>query len=371
MRLTLVIATLECGGAERVMATMANHWAAKGTAITLLTIANGPQFYDLDEGVRRVGLGDARARASVWRLTRGMKRLMALRQAIRDSRPDAVISFIDTTNVMTLLAARGLGVPVIVSERGNPKTDALGARWKLLRRWTYRHADHIVALNAQVQAYFPARMRLRVSVIPNPVLPPPASIGADVGPRPPFIVAIGRLDFAKGFDLLLRSFASVAGHHPGWTVVILGDGPERSQLESLRDDLGLRDRVIMPGRVRNPYAWLKRAALFVTTSRLESFGNAMCEAMACGLPVIATDCPFGPRAIVRNGHDAVLLPCDDVHAIATAIDRLIGDKAERDRLGVNAQEITRRFDLNTIMATWESLVATQMLKHGRPQPAHS
>jgi GalNAc-alpha-(1->4)-GalNAc-alpha-(1->3)-diNAcBac-PP-undecaprenol alpha-1,4-N-acetyl-D-galactosaminyltransferase len=366
MRLTLVIATLECGGAERVIATMANYWAAKGDAITVLTITGTP-FYDLDPRVRHVRVGRATGpRDPVTRLVRS---LIALRRAIRESRPDAVISFIDKTNVITLLAARGLGMPVIVSERGDPHTDALGAPWKLLRRWTYRHADHIVALNPHVLAYFPDRMRPRVSVIPNPVLPPPPSLAGDGDElRPPFIVAVGRLDVGKGFDLLLHSFAGVAGDHREWTVYILGDGPERPRLERLRDELGLRDRVFLPGRVRHPHVWLKRAALFVATSRLESFGNAMCEAMAAGLPVIATDCPFGPRGIVRDGDDAVLLPCEDVGAISAAMDRLMRDKAERERLGANARAITRRYDVDAVMATWERLVATLTVKTGR-QPA--
>src|SRR5436190_7003139 len=357
MRVTLVIGRLECGGAQRVLATMANYWSARGWSITLVTIAGDECFYALDSAVRHVSLGHVGApRHPMDRLANGVRRLRALRRAIRESRPDGVISFIDKTNVLTLAAAAGLGVPVIVSERGDPATDHVSVPWKLARRWTYPRAAYIVAVNEQIPERFPASWRPRIAVIPNAVPAPAWSAAPGHAPAAPYIVAMGRMDAAKAFDMLIRSFARVAGGLPEWSLAILGDGPERPALEALTRALGLEGRVQMPGEVRDSHQWLRGAALFASGSRIESFGNAICEAMACGLAVLAVEC-VGPRAIITNGHDGLLVPRDDLTAFASTLDRLMSDPAERARLGANASTISRRFAPDAIMGEWERLLS--------------
>jgi GalNAc-alpha-(1->4)-GalNAc-alpha-(1->3)-diNAcBac-PP-undecaprenol alpha-1,4-N-acetyl-D-galactosaminyltransferase len=368
-RVTLAISTLAAGGAERVLSRMANHWAEHDWSVTLVTL--GPttsDFYALHPAVERVGLDASRNSPTLWRaLWSNAQRVKLLRRAIRTSRPDVVISFMAPTNVLTLLAARTEHVPVIVSERVDPTQYRLSPVWAGLRRLTYRWAEAVVVQTPEVRRWAEGFLaREAVHVIPNPVAAPPTGIRANddagdagcesvkAGSRQ--VVAMGRLDAQKGFDLLVRAFAECCRERPDWRLTIIGEGEERSELEALASRLAVASRVRFHGRVAVPAAVLRGADLFVLSSRYEGFPNALLEAMAVGLPVIATDCPSGPAHIVRNGVDGILVPAEDVGALATAMADLMDDEARRTRLGERATSVTERFAIERIMENWESLV---------------
>lgn len=356
-KITLVISSLDAGGAERVMSTMANYWAAKGWDVTILTFDGGrePPFYRLESNIRHKALGIAVLSAGVLSaIWNNLRRIVVLRCAIRESRPAVVISFMDRTNITTLLATMCTRTPVIVSERCNPAMYNMGAVLSLLRLITYSRAHRIVLQTDRVRNFFPSMLQKRITIIPNPVLlPAEADSPVPFEMKKPCVVAMGRFTEEKGFDLLLQAFARVKGQHPTWTLFILGEGPLRGQLEALRDRLGLAGRVFFPGRVSNPQVVLRQADIFVLSSRHEGFPNALCEAIVCGLPVIATDCPNGPREIIRDGVDGILIPTEDPEALAAALDRVMTDEKERQSLARRASEIVERFDLEKIMAMWE------------------
>jgi glycosyltransferase involved in cell wall biosynthesis len=167
---------------------------------------------------------------------------------------------------------------------------------------------------------------------------------------------MGRLDTQKGFDLLLRAFAKCCRERPDWALTIIGEGEERDELQALAQNLDIASKVRFTGRVAVPAALLRRADLFVLSSRYEGFPNALLEAMAVGLPVIATDCPSGPAHIVRNDIDGILVPTEDVDALATAMAGLMDDDAWRKRLGASATSVVERFSVERIMEHWDSLL---------------
>ncbi|NEQ64732.1 MAG: glycosyltransferase family 4 protein [Symploca sp. SIO2D2] len=368
MRLTFVIFSLDCGGAERVMSSMANYWIAKGWNVTLLTLSNEPSFYVLHPHVNHIQLNLAKESTNlVTGLVNNIRRVQVLRKAIGDSHPEVVISFIDKVNILTLLATQGLNIPVIVSERTNPALHRIGIIWERLRQWIYPKADRIVVQTPEALDYFTPEIQTLISIIPNFVkVPGQGRCIAGNHHNYRSIIAMGSFLGVKGFDLLLQSFAGVKDHHPDWNLTILGDGPLRRELESLRDSLGLASRVTLPGRVKNPHKWLQQADLFVMSSRYEGFPNALCEAMACGLPVIATDCPSGPRAIIRDGIDGILVPTENVSELTSSMDRLMSNNQERRCLAERAPEVLERFSLEKIMTMWENLLI-QVLKGKLPQ----
>jgi glycosyltransferase involved in cell wall biosynthesis len=357
-RLTLVVSSLEPGGAERVVATLATAWARRGRSITLLTFDDGrrPPFYALDPAVQHRPLALAGvSRGWTERVTANLARIRALRRAIQASRPDAVLSFTDATNVLVLCATWPSRLPVVVSEHTDPERHRLPRAWKLLRRLTYGRAAAIVTPNEETRGLLPPACRARTRVIPNPVLRPAA-------PRPPrtgaarLAVSVGRLSEEKGHDRLLEAFARVAGSRPAWGLVIAGEGPLRAALEARRDRLGLRGRVEFPGLIRDVGELLGRADLYVLASRREVFPMALCEAMAWGVPPVAMAYRPGVRAIVRDGVDGVVVPEGDVQRLAEAMARLMDDEDARARLAARAVEIVERYGVERVLGLWEDLL---------------
>ena len=361
MRITLVIYSLNAGGAERVMSTMANFWAEKNWTVNLLTLdsPDAPPFYKLHPAVRHRALGLASvSRNPLAAMARNLHRVRLLRRAIRETEPDVVLSSMSQTNVLTLFATGGMKVPVIVREANNPYLSAIGKQWILLRRWTYRKAARVVLLSRDSLSYFPDAVQRRAMVIPNPVMiaAQPRSANSSNGEMKT-IIAMGRFVPQKGFEMLLQAFARIAEKHPAWSLEILGDGPLRAELESLAEKLGVAARVRMPGVTKEPWDKLRQADLFVMSSRFEGFPNALCEAMACGLPAISFDCRTGPAEIIRNGVDGVLVPAENVGALGDAMERLMNDPKQREALAARAPEVLERFGLQKVMGIWEAAIA--------------
>lgn len=358
MRVALLISALTPGGAERVISILANAWAARGWSVDLLTFDDGrePPFYALHPAVvlHPLGIAGASAGALVG-LGRNVWRARVLRAAVAALAPDVLISFLDRVNITALLATAGMRTPVIVSERNDPHHYLIGRSWELLRRLLYRRASAVVVQSQAARAYFAPAVQRRTRVLPNPVPPAPP----DLPPAPaarPTVLAMGRLTEQKGFDLLLQAFAALAGHHPGWALEIWGEGEERPALEAQVRAYGLAERVQLPGVTRRPAAQMRRAELFVLSSRYEGFPNVLCEALACGLPVVSFDCPSGVREIVRDRVDGLLVPPGDVGALAAAMGALMADQAARRRLAARAPEVLDRFGVPQVAALWETLI---------------
>lgn len=338
------------------MSHMANYWAEKGWEITLLTFDGKPSFYELHPAVNHQALGLAGvSRGAVDAVRNNLKRLRVLRAAIRASSPEAVVSSMSETNVSVLLASIGLSVPVLVLEQIDPNQHRIGKVWNILRLLTYRHAGAVVALNQASLSYFPRSIRKRGRVIPNPAV-------VKEGVRNPSnqagytLMAMGRLDAQKGFDLLLEAFARIAPDHPDWSLEIWGEGGMREELESLMAKLGLIGRARLAGVTRNAFDQLRRADLFVLSSRYEGFPLVLCEAMGCGLPVVSFDCPSGPNEIIRDGLDGILVPRADVGALAETLHRLMADGRERERISKRAPEVLERFGIGRVMEKWEQAI---------------
>jgi GalNAc-alpha-(1->4)-GalNAc-alpha-(1->3)-diNAcBac-PP-undecaprenol alpha-1,4-N-acetyl-D-galactosaminyltransferase len=357
----MVIMSLGGGGAERICTLMAGGLAGRGYPVSIVTLDNPVQdAYPLYPAVQRhrLDLGHGSS-GLVSAFVNNARRVKQLRRRFRESAPDLVISFIDEINILSILAAAPLNLPVIATQRADPSMYDSGPVWSRLRRYAYPKAACVMSISAGVDRFFSWIPEERREVIHNPLAP--QAIAASRQPPPPrpdrpYMVAMGRLVDQKGFDLLLQAFAKIAGKHPDVDLKILGEGENRKALESQRAELGLDDRVLMPGRIDDPFPVLRAASLFVLSSRTEGFGNVLTEAMVCGLPVLSTDCPSGPTEIIRDGEDGIIVPSEDVEALASAMDRLMSDENERRRLGAAAEKAVLRFSLDAHLDRWEKLI---------------
>jgi GalNAc-alpha-(1->4)-GalNAc-alpha-(1->3)-diNAcBac-PP-undecaprenol alpha-1,4-N-acetyl-D-galactosaminyltransferase len=339
-----------------VMSIMANHWALRGEEVTLITFASQEgDFYEVHPGVRRVALDLQRESQGVASLLLNTRRIKGLRDAIRRSRPQVVVSFIDKMNVLTLFSLTGTDIPVVVSERVDPTLYDIGTISNLLRRRLYPRARFVVVQTGAVARWAASVVSpSKVRTIPNP-------IGEWTGPHPTYhlpeghtVLAAGRLVPQKGFDLLLQACARTL--RPDWSLVICGEGPERQRLQRLASELGIEDRVHMPGVVSGLRGLLPQADIFVLSSRFEGFPNVLLEAMAAGLGVIAFDCPSGPADIVHHEIDGLLVPAEDADALAKSLEQLTSDENARARLGAKARDVMERFSTERVMKLWSDLL---------------
>ncbi len=361
MRLALVISSLRAGGAERVLTTLADALVALGHSVTVITEASANHdHFRLTSHVRRVAL-DVEWETTTWsrKLVANTRRLRRLRKEILAAKAQRVIAFGETTNLRTLLACSMTRIPVIVSERTDPRQYRIPRAWSWLRRRLYPRAAAVVVQTESVAQWahtFVARQR--VHVIPNPAraLLPEAE-RPEVLPAAKTLMAVGRLVGEKGFPLLIEAFSRSGLPSRGWHLAILGEGPDRGGLEAQVRDLGLQHCVSLPGLVASPEAWLQHAELFVLSSLTEGFPNALLEAMACGVASIAFDCPSGPAEIIRHESTGVLLPVGDVAALAAALRDLAGDPRRRKRLALAAQaDVAARFALGVVVNQWQSVL---------------
>jgi GalNAc-alpha-(1->4)-GalNAc-alpha-(1->3)-diNAcBac-PP-undecaprenol alpha-1,4-N-acetyl-D-galactosaminyltransferase len=359
MKVTLVIYAMGSGGAERVMSIIANYWASHNWEVTLLTLVSQTEspFYQLDPLIKINQLGISGDSSNVLEaITNSWQRIKALRAAIIASQANVVISFMDTGNVLTILACRNSHIPVIVSEHIYPALTTANKTWQSLMKWTYRYADLVTVLTQNAVPFFPPEKGYRTVVMPNPVLTPSPVITPEKFSPQLSLIAIGRLTPQKGFDILMKAFHQIHEKYPDWHLTILGEGPSRLELEELRSRLQLTELIHMPGQVQNVNDRLHQADIFVMSSRFEGFPMALCEAMACGLPVISTDCLSGPREIIEDGVNGILVATEDIDALATGLESLICDPAKRQKLSQSAPQILERFGLEQVMSLWKDAI---------------
>ena len=385
-RIAFVIPHLGPGGAQRVATTAANALVQAGLDVHIITILDDrADAYELDPHVRRHrrkafepgesfeaerqgerhGLrGAAKSIASFRAIRRPLgvayfgldlaRRTGWLRGRIREIDPDAVLSFLTQTNIVTLLATRGLSVRTLVSERNDPRLQTPRARVVMLRRLVYPWSDMVTANSkGAVRALEAIVPKEKLALLPNPLA---LSEGdTSIVYTAPTIVTVTRLVEQKAVDVLLKAAAQAFEALPGWRLAIVGDGPLRAELQSLAENLGIAGRIDWIGQVPDPAPYLRQAKFFMLTSRFEGSPNALLEAMGCGLPAIVSDASPGPLELI--GDDAgLVVPTEDIDATARAIVRLAQDDALRARLSAAARARTRVHELQNAMQTWRELL---------------
>jgi len=365
MRLTFVIHSLGTGGAERVLANLVAGFNGLEHNVAVVTFADDvPDYYTLPAGVKRIHTNLAGEANSLWgKLIWTFRRFWRLRKVIKSTQPDVVISFMDVTNVTVLIALTGTSIPVIVTEHADPITHPIRSRfWGRLRRWLYPRARALVAPSTGITEAFEWMPVTKCEVIPNPLPPESEQSAQSYVFSKDFryhLVSMGRFIPLKGFDLLLDAFAMIAERFPAWDLTIFGDGELRPDLEVQRDALGLSGRVQLPGIVPAQTA-LSGADVFVLSSRSEGFGNVLIEAMTQGVPPVSFNCRTGPADIITHEEDGLLVPPEDVSALAASMARLMTDETLRHQLSQKAMLARSCYALTTILDEWMTLFDTKL-----------
>jgi glycosyltransferase involved in cell wall biosynthesis len=263
----------------------------------------------------------------------------------------------------SLMALAGHPVPVklVGAERTYPPAAPLPVFWRFLRKVAYRRLDLVVAQTRMMAEWLTAKTGAQVAVIGNPWIEP--CCAADVRASPELrdgchtILAAGRLAAEKRFDLLLEAFARCAPSRPGWRLAIAGGGPLRQDLEALAEQLGVADRVLFVGRIEHLDEWYSACEIFVLSSQFEGFPNVLLEAMGHGMAVVSFDCPTGPRDLITHAENGLLAKHLDVADLASALGRLMDDRALRERLGQAATSVRTRLSIDRVADLWLAAIA--------------
>ena len=357
--IAFLISDMAAGGAQRVASILCSYWASQGHKVTLITFEpeTTASFYDLHPDIILERLNLLGGSGHILKaIPANMKRIRALRSLYRWRKPDVLITFMPESNVLGVLSAIGLGIPVLVSERSDPRYIPAQKVWKLLRRITYPLAKAITCQTPKVADFFDYHKNC--VVLPNPLPPPPTSYDRepDFKPPNPFIAGLGRLGHEKGFDILIDAFSKIKDRFPEHHLVILGEGQERASLEKQIKGFELEDRVHLPGQKKRPFSILKNSSIFVVPSRFEGFPNGLCEAMAHGLPVISSSSITAPLSVIRNDFNALVIEDNNSDMLAEALITLLNNPQKAKELGHNAQHIMDEISAEKVCAQWESLI---------------
>lgn len=284
-----------------------------------------------------------------------------LRQLLEVAPPPRILSFLTKTNILTTLATWDLPSKVIISERNDPDKQHLEPLWEELRLFAYKRAD-LATSNSEGVLTKMKRFtgKVPLELLPNPLeLPPSLKQGAVRKPR--FII-VARLVHQKAVDIMLAAFALIADKIPEWKIDIVGEGPLRAELETYSRKINLQKRIIFHGHVTIPMDLLLSASVFVLPSRFEGMPNSLLEAMASGLPSIVTDSSPGPMELVQDEHTGLVVPVEDVNALATAMLRLAKDEATRKKFGEAAQKFVHKYDWSNVEMIWRKVLMLPVLQ---------
>lgn len=343
-RISVLLPDLRPGGAEKLHVHLAREWRRRGIEVEfILRQAHGELLNALPEGVSVADLGARRVRNLIRPLASYLRRV----------RPDVLLAAMWPTTTLAPYAARlaGFRGRVVISEHTPLSLAYIDRGWlhrrflRLSQRLGYPRVNARIAVSGGVAddlSKLSGLSRDQFIVLHNPAA---LGVAAESPVEPaalarlvrPFILSVGTLKPVKRQDLLIRAFASMAPSTRG-TLILLGEGPLRDDLESLVSALGLKGNVLLPGHVADPGTWYAHADLFVLSSDYEGFGNVLVEAMEYGLPIVSTDCVAGPAEVLANGRFGRLVPTGDVSALASAMGVALSTPVDREALKARASE---------------------------------
>lgn len=356
---------LEQGGAERVVSNLANQFSSDGYEVIVATEWQGENEFVLKETVRRVHVGLCSTDEKKSHLQKIWLRIKYLRQLLKEEKPDVAIAFAHKANYRTLMAAIGIKVPVIISVRTDPVGHYDSLLDKIRIALLFPRADGCVFQTAGQRDFFPQYLQRKSRIILNPVNDKYLNV-SQPEELEKAVVQSGRLVDFKNQPMLIRAFLKVHEKHPEYSLKIYGgdsgDGT-KEVLEQIIRENHAEGFVMLMGGSDSLEKELPKASVYAFSSDWEGLPNALLEAMALGMPIVATDCPCGgPRTVMTHEENGLLVPIKDEDAMAAGICRLIEDRTLAERLGQNARKISAKINSKAITDEWrdyiEKVIAT-------------
>lgn len=343
MKVLFVTGSMGRGGAERVISIISNEFAKVGWEVSIMLLLYNNCDYPLNPQIRLIDV----SRAGRNQALDTPRLIRAVRKEIKQSKPDAVISFMMTMNIVTAFACKGTGVRFIPSERNDPSKGRSALRAKLAA-YAYTSSYRTVMQTERAKNYFSRGIQDKSIIIPNPVT---VQVTAE-GTNPNKIVSVGRLTEQKNHAILIESIITLSKEFPKITLDIYGEGPKRNELQDKIDAAGLTDRITLKGNVLDVHERIKDAGLFVLSSNYEGTSNALLEAMMMGLPCISTDCAGSDEAI-EDGKSGMIVPVGDTEALTGAIRKMLIDRPRAIEMALRARDrVSKNYSVDNVSRMW-------------------
>lgn len=354
-KIAIVSPSLKVGGIERALSVLANHFVSSNLEVVFISCLRGKGFYKLDARVRPVGPDFTRKSGLRDKLIFYPRIVKFIRKSVIREKPDAVLSFGDVFNPLVLLALRGSGIPIFISDRTSPDYH-FKFPIPLLKKCLYPQSAGFIAQTARAadfkEKYF--GNKLNIKVIPNAIRE--VKTYPEV-PRENVILYLGRFAWEKAPDRLIKAFAQI-NKRAGWQLHMAGAGPMLSEMKELAQQLGVGEEVIFPGEVDNVDKLFARASIFVLPSVLEGFPNSLCEAMAAGLPVICYDSiPY--EDILVPGESGLVIKESGAKTLASELEVLMHDSIRREKIGSEAASAISRLSTGKVASEYLDFMGLQ------------
>ncbi|WP_158161604.1 glycosyltransferase [Grimontia hollisae] len=365
-KIIIIINSMSSGGAERVTSILANELAFLGMDVTLATYKSiSNDFYELNGSIHRLVLENSLDQDINFfkKINEHIKLIRKIRNLCMDRSETVVIGMMSHSAIHVALATIGKkNVKSIGSERSYPPRMPLGKFWELIRKHSYRFLDELIVLSSEAMVWcYDNTYANRISIIANPVVYPipyqaPIILTSKyINTCDKVILTVGRMSEEKGHIGLIKSVESILKKDNSWKLVIIGDGPDKKSVQKIVKELGLDEKVKLPGKVGNLHDWYSQADMFVLCSDFEGFPNTLVEAMSYGVASISFDCDTGPRDIIENNVNGILVE-KDFDELKYYINLLAMDKSLRNKLGNEAKKIKSKFSKECFINKWMSKV---------------
>ena len=353
LKILFYINALNGGGAERVMTNLSNQLDAESIRVIFVTSYRAQGEYPLNENIKRYSLEETEIQQS--RIQRNFSRIRKLRRICQEEKPDVVVSFMQEPNFRAICATFGLPTKTIVSVRNDPNREYAGKIGWFVGKVLLPMADGCVFQTEDARHWFPKKLQKKSTIIFNAVKESFYEISGK--PVEGKIVTCGRLMEQKNQATLIDAFGMIADKHIQATLEIYGEGNLEASLQEQIEKLGLHDRVFLKGQTEHVEQVLQNASMFVLPSDYEGMPNALMEALAAGVPSIATDCPCGgPKMLIEHEINGLLVPVGDTAALANAMDRLLTDKVFAQKMGAAARESAEKYRPDGVFMQWKQYI---------------
>lgn len=353
-KIAFFIGSLAKGGAEKVVLNLAEYFHNQGCDICIMTAWTNAVEYPLPEYITRVDVSLTKAEMGKKKIQNEILRAKKRKKVLKEFAPDILVAFIKENNFRAILTAKSIRIPVVVSIRSAVNMEYPKRIDRFLMKLLFPLADGIVLQTQDSKRFFTKRLQKKITVLPNS-LNPLFIRNRYEGERKKEIVTVGRIDDNKNQQMLVEAFEELAERANGWKCVIYGDGEKREDIRKYVQEKGLGNKILLPGNQADIYEKIYQSNIFVLTSYFEGMPNALIEAMALGLAVISTDCVgSGPKELIRNNENGILIPVGDKKALKEALLRLIADKELEKELGVEAAKIVKNLNPDYVNSLWKT-----------------